>query len=70
MNTNRIKFSSPIFGDMFLLEKEAMQLRKKLQVFVSYIRRYVLTKVSTSKVVKSSVVFVSYIRRYVLTIMV
>ena len=38
------RFSSPIFGDMFLLTKKALQVRLPIIVFVSYIRRYVLTK--------------------------
>ena len=37
-------FSSPIFGDMFLLDNKLKEEVKMCIVFVSYIRRYVLTR--------------------------
>ena len=40
---NNDKFSSPIFGDMFLLENGILKPKADKYVFVSYIRRYVLT---------------------------
>ena len=45
LNNARLRlaeFSSPIFGDMFLLEDKMNDLFLEY-VFVSYIRRYVLT---------------------------
>ena len=42
-NLDNDKFSSPIFGDMFLLEVRSFIGAYFLSVFVSYIRRYVLT---------------------------
>ena len=62
------QFSSPVFGDMFLL----INIRGGIQheytiVFVSYIRRYVLTSGSRNTIKTEERVFVSYIRRYVLT---
>ncbi len=62
-------FSSPIFGDMFLLcPVFSLWIFLFRSVFVSYIRRYVLTKGIKKDFVKGDeMVFVSYIRRYVLT---
>ena len=61
-------FSSPIFGDMFLLDKLSLSLSCNDKVFVSYIRRYVLTeKMKRKDAILTEIVFVSYIRRYVLT---
>ena len=64
-----LAFSSPIFGDMFLLPwRKRSYMLYHLIVFVSYIRRYVLTlKKATALNEQSKNVFVSYIRRYVLT---
>ena len=62
------KFSSPIFGDMFLLFKVTSISPDSTIVFVSYIRRYVLTYVCNyDRWFNCGCVFVSYIRRYVLT---
>ena len=44
------KFSSPIFGDMFLLKFYATNPRRWGLVFVSYIRRYVLTSMKKATV--------------------
>ena len=38
-----VAFSSPIFGDMFLLKVSKLTTPNRWKVFVSYIRRYVLT---------------------------
>ncbi len=92
--TSAAVFSSPIFGDMFLLLN--LELAETLEdlgfrllyseicsyyhsisqfkfclevVFVSYIRRYVLTGCPQLKGFCSLKVFVSYIRRYVLTVL-
>ena len=63
-----IEFSSPIFGDVFLLRIVIRQpCVPAYKVFVSYIRRYVLTHNAISLFMVTSYVFVSYIRRYVLT---
>ena len=41
-----LQFSSPIFGDMFLLLRTlCLHITRNKRVFVSYIRRYVLTTV-------------------------
>ena len=60
-------FSSPIFGDMFLLKIEKQEVHYFIKVFVSYIRRYVLTGITNDNLEIYEDVFVSYIRRYVLT---
>ena len=54
-----VVFSSPIFGDMFLLIKMTEKRYFWIKVFVSYIRRYVLTNTTTSKKVTSMIVFSS-----------
>ena len=62
-----LQFSSPIFGDMFLLYEKSTKKSRLNHVFVSYIRRYVLTTICSFKTSYDFTVFVSYIRRYVLT---
>ena len=55
LNNARLRlaeFSSPIFGDMFLLEDKMNDLFLEY-VFVSYIRRYVLTGNIRSRYFKS-----------------
>ncbi len=65
---DKTRFSSPIFGDMFLLITWEWCTFYTTRVFVSYIRRYVLTKFQRKTWInESKMVFVSYIRRYVLT---
>ena len=65
--TKLLLFSSPIFGDMFLLKDVSQIVPRYIVVFVSYIRRYVLTQVFWMNSKNQVRVFVSYIRRYVLT---
>ena len=66
-NQYNIVFSSPLFGDMFLLIMSKETEKQMKGVFVSYIRRYVLTNDDWRKVHCNIKVFVSYIWRYVLT---
>ena len=40
---HELGFSSPIFGDMFLLNMKVRVISDMPVVFVSYIRRYILT---------------------------
>ena len=47
---HELGFSSPIFGDMFLLVGSFLSIVNPCKVFVSYIRRYVLTGASTSTI--------------------
>ena len=61
------KFSSPLFGDMFLLRRKCWFVQIMEKVFVSFIQRYVLTRLGQRKCTRNVRVFVSFIRRYVLT---
>ena len=61
------KFSSPIFGDMFLLAKlkGAIEMSKSFRLLYSEICSYCLVR--GINYTRQDKVFVSYIRRYVLT---